>query len=393
MPRPARQRALRGHQHAARPVTGRAANSPDHHARLATRLTARDRWIVRMLHEHRVLTTPQVTACAFPSQRAAEQRLLELFRWSVVSRFRPPAVIGSAPMYYVLGPAGAVVLAAEHGLDVKDLGYRQDRELGRAYSMTLAHTVGINDWFAALLAHARHHPDRTPPTTTLATTTPRATTLLDTTLLAWWSEHRCARHFGDLVRPDGYGRWRAQGREVEFFLEFDFGTEALAVVAGKLAGYARLAASTGITTPLLVWLPTSRREAAARRLLARAWRGLDEPATVPVATAAADLLDPDDPIGSPADPVWLPLGPTHPDVHTDRCALHRLLDAWPDLQPPAPPTPPDAAGQLIVQDGRALLPPSPPMPPPPHQLPQTSGRGVRTRWGSSSPSPGSPPSS
>lgn len=372
--RPTRQRVLRGHQHTGNPVTGRAANSPDHHARLAARLTARDKWIIRMLHEHRVLTTTQVTACAFPSQRAAEQRLLELFRWSVVSRFRPPAVIGSAPMYYVLGPAGASVLAAEHGLDVKDLGYRHDRELGRAYSMTLAHTVGVNDWFAALVADARRHPD-----------TPQGRAVG-----AWWSEHRCARHFGDLVRPDGYGRWHAEGGAVEFFLEFDFGTEALAVVAGKLAGYARLAASTGITTPVLVWLPTARREAAARRVLARAWQELDEPGGVPLATAAADLLHHDALDASPAEPVWLPLGPASSgDRDGVRRTLHRLPDAWPDLPPPAPSTPPDANEPLTVEAGRALLPPTPPMPPPQ----QGTARGVRTQWESKPPSPGSPRSS
>ena len=65
---PTRQRALRGHR-AARPAP-RAANSSDHQATLAWRLTPRDRWIIRMLHEHRVLTSNQITALAFPSFRA-----------------------------------------------------------------------------------------------------------------------------------------------------------------------------------------------------------------------------------------------------------------------------------------------------------------------------------
>ena len=379
--RPVHQRELRAHRHTG-PITGRTANSAEHRARLAARLTSRDRWIAGMLHEHRVLTTHHITACAFPSQRAAEQRLLELFRWSVVSRFRPPAVIGSAPMYYVLGPAGAAVLAAEHGLDIQDLGYRQDRELGRAYSLTLAHTIGINDWFTALIAHARRQPH---------------SAVAETSLRAWWSEHRCVRHFGDLVRPDGYGRWRAAGREVEFFLEFDCGTEALGVVAGKLAGYARLAASTGITTPVLVWLPTSRREAAARRALGRAWHQLDDPALVPVATAAADLLDPDDRHATPADAVWLPLDTARPDAGGDqgrmRCELHRLPDAWPHLPPPAPSTAAASDAPPAVEAGRVLLPPVPPLPPQQPSESPANRRGVRTQWASNSPSPASPPSS
>jgi hypothetical protein len=121
---PTRQRTLRGHR-PARP-TPRTANSPDHQATLAARLTPRDRWIIRMLHEHRVLTSNQITALAFPSFRSGRQRLHELYCWSVLDRFQPFITLGSAPMHYVLAPAGAAVLAAEHGLDVKpnllDLG-------------------------------------------------------------------------------------------------------------------------------------------------------------------------------------------------------------------------------------------------------------------------------
>ena len=64
---------------------------------------------------------------------------------------------------------------------------------------------------------------------------------IDATLAAWSSEARCARHFGDLVKPDAYGRWATSGGEIEFFLEYDFGTEVLAKLAGKLVGYANLA--------------------------------------------------------------------------------------------------------------------------------------------------------
>lgn len=132
---------------------------------------------------------------------------------------------------------------AEHGLDAKDLGYRHDRAFAISHNLRLAHTVGVAGWFTALIAHARHNPEHT--------------------VTAWWSETRCARHFGDLVRPDAYGHCAGHGHQIEFFLEFDFGTEALARVAGKLTGYARLAAATAITTPILVWLPTTRRRGAA----------------------------------------------------------------------------------------------------------------------------------
>ena len=162
---PTRQRSLRGHR-ATRP-TPRAAGSADHQGALAWRLTPRDRWIIRMIHEHRVLTSHQITTLAFPSFRSGRMRLRELFQWGVVDRFQPFVSVGTAPMHYVLAPAGAAVLAAEDGLDVKQLGYRHDRAFGVAHSLRLAHTVGVAEWFTALVDRARHDEH--------------------TTLRAWWS--------------------------------------------------------------------------------------------------------------------------------------------------------------------------------------------------------------
>jgi hypothetical protein len=350
-----RQHSLRGHlpgRHAAR-----AAGSVEHQAMLAARLTVRDKWLLALLHEHRVLTTAQIQDAAFPSGRSARQRLRDLYLWRAVSRFQPFRQLGSAPMHYVLGPAGAAVLAAEHGLEVTELGYRHDRAMGIAHNQRLAHTVGVNDFFTSLIARTRH----TPPPQTEA-------------VVVWWSESRCARHFGDLVIPDGYGRWRTRHRtggvrEVEWFLEFDTGTESLTKVGRKLAGYARLADSTGIATPVLVWLPSTRREAGARTALARVHAGLDHPRTVPVATAAADLLDPAAPYPSPAEAVWLPLTSARADRAGPRYSLADLADAWPGLPPPADPAAPDD-GQSDGEGGDAAaatpyrLPPPSPIPPP-----------------------------
>ncbi|QFZ18501.1 replication-relaxation family protein [Saccharothrix syringae] len=336
---PTRQRALRGHK-PTRPHP-RVANTAEHQAVLAWRLTPRDRWIARMLWEHRVLTAHQITALAFTGARTAQLRLRELYTWGVVDRFQPFVTVGTAPMHYVLAPAGAAALAAEDGLDAKELGYRHDRVFGIAHSLRLAHTVGVNEWFTALVDRARH---------------PRPGKQV--ALTAWWSETRCARHFGDLVRPDGYGRWHDGDRQVEWFLEYDFGTEVLTKLAAKLTGYAALAQATGITTPLLVWLPTARREATARRLLQRIWHELEDPRTVPVATAAAELLNPDSAHPSPADEVWLPLDA--PAGGAQRRTLAALPDAWPHLPPPVT----SGGDDTHRPDSpHPRIPPPPPMPP------------------------------
>jgi len=360
-----RQRGLRGHL-PGRP-TARAASSVEHQAMLAARLTARDKWLLALLHEHRVLTTSQIQATAFPSGRSARQRLRDLYLWRAVSRFQPFQQLGSAPMHYVLGPAGAAVLAAEHGLEVKELGYRHDRAMGIAHNQRLAHTVGVNDFFTALINRAR-----------------RAGA--DEVLVAWWSESRCARHFGDLVIPDGYGRWRTRhrrgaAREVEWFLEFDTGTETTGKVGRKLTGYARLAESTGIATPVLLWLPTSRREAGVRTALARVHAELDDPRAVPVATAAADLLNPAAPHPSPAEAVWLPLASARADRAGPRYTLADLADAWPGLAPPAEPAATEnhhaggeGEGGDVVAAAPYRLPP--PMPVPPPATPNRAARGT-----------------
>lgn len=318
----------------ARPAP-RVANSAAHQAVLSTRLTPRDRWIISMLWEHRVLTSEQITSVAFPSYRSGRQRLRELFLWSVVDRFQPFTPTGSAPMHYVLAPAGAAALAAQHGFEVKDLGYRHDRAVGIAHSLRLAHTVGVNEWFVALIADAQRGGAFT--------------------VDAWWSEVRCARLFGDVTRPDGYGRLDRGGAHAEFFLEFDLGTEPLTKVVAKLVGYSALAESTGISTPLLFWFPTARREANARKQLLATWRGLDNPDAVPIATAAANLLERgDEP--SPANAVWLPLNARS----SNRSQLHELL--------PTCPRPAASATDLPV-----VLPPPDPMPPPASR----PGSGVR----------------
>ena len=108
---------------------GRLAATPDLLAALAARLTGRDRWLLRMLHEHRVLTTTQIAQLAFGTTRAATARLLTLYQHQAVDRFRPLAPAGSAPWHFVLGPAGAHVLTAEDAITTAQLGYRRDRAL------------------------------------------------------------------------------------------------------------------------------------------------------------------------------------------------------------------------------------------------------------------------
>jgi hypothetical protein len=258
-------------------------------AALAGRLTDRDRTLCQLLHQHRVLTTPQLIDLAFPSRNAAEHRLAILHQLGVLDRFRPRHTPGSAPYHYVLGPLGAALLAAQTDQEPAELGYRRDRTLALAHSQRLAHLLGVNSFFCALAHTARQHPAAA--------------------LEEWWSEQRCAAHWGRLVHPDGYGRWREHQTQLDFFLEYDRGSELLGRLAAKLPGYHALAQASEIATPLLVWLPTQAREATARQALSGS--------SLPMATATPD------PDQTPAGPLWLPLHPSGP-----RRRLAQLATAW-----------------------------------------------------------------
>ncbi|HEX4754878.1 MAG TPA: replication-relaxation family protein [Candidatus Dormibacteraeota bacterium] len=244
-----------------------------HLLRLASHLTERDRVVIRLLYDHRVLTSLQVCDVAFSSVRRAEARLHALYELRVVDRFRPHQWPGSAPYHWVLDQAGAAVIAAERGLDVKDLPWRHERVMALQDSITLRHRVGCNGFFTALLRDARGTSDRQ--------------------LGAWWSASYCAAQWGELARPDGYGVWHEDGARVPFILEYDRGTESGPRLAEKLPGYRRLLSLAVSPTWLLFCFETARREVEARRVLVNGPREL--------ATAVC-------PRGSsPAGAVWLPL--------------------------------------------------------------------------------------
>lgn len=130
-------------------------------AELAARLTERDRRLCRLVWEHHVLTSQHCADLLFQSPITARHRLVILAGLRVLDRFRPTRELGtgSAPWHYVLGPAGAAVLAAERGITSAQLGYRPERALSVAHSPRLAHQVGVNEFFAALAAHARRRVD------------------------------------------------------------------------------------------------------------------------------------------------------------------------------------------------------------------------------------------
>jgi len=250
--------------------------------RIAERLTDRDHRICHLLHEHRVLTTHQIVDACFDTAGRAQKRLRLLHDWRVLDRFRPRHFDeGTDPYHYCLGPLGAQLIAADNDTPTADVRWRPDTAAALARNQRLAHLVGTNGVFTALLRAARHRPGCSLP--------------------QWWSEARCAAAWGEFVRPDGYGVWTDNDDDVRlpFLLEYDNGTEPHRRLAAKLDGYRRLHTAVEHKTWLLFRFPTAQRETETRRALTAA-AGDD----LPIATGAPDKR------GAPWDPadrVWLPL--------------------------------------------------------------------------------------
>ncbi|MGW0805564.1 replication-relaxation family protein [Nonomuraea sp. NPDC002799] len=280
---------------------------------LSARLTPRDYDILTHLHRHRVLTTHQLQRLFFGIPQSTRKRMSTLYLLNAVTCFRPWAGYGagSAPIHWVLGKAGAAVLAVRQGISIKELGYNPDVPI--AVSSRLRHQVGVNDFFSHLHHYARHSAAEPAPATS---TEERPGT--GTEVKAWWSEQQCAKLWGDLARPDAWGQWRENGTEIDFFLEHDTGTETLKRVADKLHDYRNLADATGINTPVLFWLPSPARETNLRPLLT----GADIPVATAVHTSDGD---------GPAGPIWLPAGANAHQPRMRLADLADLADAWPHL--------------------------------------------------------------
>ena len=226
--------------------------------RVANRLTQRDRDILRLLSDHRVLTTEQLTDVFFSNPTTARHRLTELHRLRLVDRFKPRRWLNdSAPYHYVLGEIGATVVIAERDDSLDKLNWKADRALAIGSSQRLEHLLGVNQFFIELMKVARYRPDAN--------------------LREWWSERHYATAMAKIVYPDAYGVWEEGGSRVEFMLEYDRGTESLDRLSAKLEGYEDLERVTEVRRWVLFSLRTERREAGVRRVLAGS--------SLPIATA------------------------------------------------------------------------------------------------------------
>lgn len=262
-------------------VSSTPTGGPSRVAREMARLTQRDLELLRLLGEHQVFTTHQLSALLFGSASRAIQRARLLYQRGVLERFRRWIPNGSAPWHWVVGPVGAAILAAQNSTTVPRPATLRANIDRLAASPKLAHLVGTNGFFVALSTYTR----------------PRD----EMSLAAWLSERQATATCADVAHPDGGGVWLADGRTVTFWLEYDTGTERpLSRVADKLTGYGHLA-GTAADRPVLFYFPNHVRENNFHAHLSR----YPAPAGLVLATASADYADTAE---GPAGPVWQRVG-------------------------------------------------------------------------------------
>jgi hypothetical protein len=302
---------------------GRRAGEPD--PGLWFRLVDRDRRLLALLAEHKVLTTNQVAAIEFLSVRRAQDRLRQLRELGVVFAFRESySRGGTSQTRYALGYLGARVIAARRAeRPPTPKAYTESLER-LALWPKLDHQLGVNDFFCSLAAH------RNPARLREAGREGEVSGLTQ-----WWCERRCTEFFWKYLgggrdtrlRPDGYGCWEERGRTVRFFLEYDTGTESLTKVTGKLDDYA--AFPTDAFGVLLFSVHSSRREIALRAALSRALAGGDPGFVIATAARDGNAFGHGD---GPAGPVWGLWTPRDGDNVAHRYRLAELPQRGPSVE-------------------------------------------------------------
>lgn len=220
---------------------------------LARHLTERDREVALYLYRHRVLTTDQLQLLFFSSRRRAQDRLLFLYRNRVLDRFYPPAPFGSGKpeAHWLLDEAGAILVAAMHDLERKQLGWQRRDDWGS--HPQLAHQLETNRFLTDLIAATLANPGLG--------------------VSEWWPPAEAADHLNaqrrGRVLPDAGFYLETPAGPIECYLEWDRATETQERLAEKLLAY-RLAEahlySEG-TQPrcILFVVPGSRRLETLRR--------------------------------------------------------------------------------------------------------------------------------
>ena len=218
-------------------------------------LGPRERAVLVAIFEHKVLLTEHLKAMFFGSLRRAQDRLRSLAQRGLIDTWYPPQPrgMGKASGHHTLTESGAQVVASLLGVARSELRYVVRNEEDREQDSYLAHRLGVNEFFCALIEAGRQN---------------------DGHGLAKWIPERTVRTADGWIRPDGFGVYLHPGGALDLYLEYDRGTETTRQLANKLAGYIGIARDWTEQGAehfpcVLIVVPNHRRE----RVVAAAFAG------------------------------------------------------------------------------------------------------------------------
>lgn len=239
---------------------------------ISSQIDERDVAILRALLEHKILTTDQLSVLFFRSLRRCQQRLKDLTGLGLIGSIDPKRnfASGRLPDHRFLAELGVSLLAHRDRVPRGHLPWVPDETY--ADNKNLFHRIGVNAFFCALV---------------------KASRTTDGHCLQRWAPERKVRTRAGEIQPDGFGRYLHPGGAVEFYLEYDRGTEGPAALTRKLRSYLKFAAGWGEGAPfpnVLVVVPTHSREGNVGEGLAAAGRGAGKNADLPLFVTSEELL-------------------------------------------------------------------------------------------------------
>lgn len=274
-------------------------------------LTGRDERVLRLLAEHEVMSTEQLTALCFEGPRVALARLNYLATRALLVKFEHPGIHpagfpadapdteparpgadrggwhGGRRPVWSLGQGGAYWAGVERVLSRHAWVEAWSRSFVPQQRPHLRRRLVLNDFFTAL--HQSSHT--------------RPGSVLD----QWWGPQRCADASGGRLTPDGHGRWRHRGVTVPFWIYSDYFRDPFRNLITTTQRHHAVHARTAEGDVILLVMVNDNREA----LLHRRWAAHTATgAPVPrVATTSYRKLR-----AWPTDAIWWPIGAAYGDA-------------------------------------------------------------------------------
>lgn len=184
-----------------------------------TSLDERERAVLLALAEHKIFATDQIEVLFCGSDRTAQRVLFEVRDAGLIDSFEWRSKGKRDHDRHFLTPAGLTLVARIRGCRVADLGKVPTTE--KAAKAIMPHRRGVNRFFSDLVS----------------LTLERSGYGLET----WRDEHKL-KASGTEVQPDSFGRLLHPAGAVEFYFEYDLGTEHRTVLIDKFARYQQIAA-------------------------------------------------------------------------------------------------------------------------------------------------------